>query len=153
MIVVSDTTAITTLIKAGREGLLAELFGEVLVPNAVFQELLRSHPILPAFLRRAEITDSADVAALGSQLGRGESEAIVLAFELKADFLLIDERRGRRIAQERHLKIIGLLGIVLLAHGRGLIAAVRPLLLELQSKGRAYLAPELVEATCRSVGE
>ncbi len=92
MIVVSDTTAITTLIKAGREGLLA-------------------------------------------------------------DFLLIDERRGRRIAQERHLKIIGLLGIVLLAHGRGLIAAVRPLLLELQSKGRAYLAPELVEATCRSVGE
>lgn len=153
MIVVSDTTAITTLIKAGRDGLLAELFGEVLLPKAVFQELLRSHPVLPAFLRRVEIINSADADALGSQLGRGESEAIVLASELKADFLLIDERRGRRIAQERHLRIIGLLGIVLLARGRGLITAVRPLLLELQSKGGAYFTPELVEATCRSAGE
>ncbi len=153
MIVVSDTTAITTLFKAGRDGLLAELFGEVLVPNAVFLELLRSHPVLPAYLRRVEIVDSAEADALGARLGRGESEAIVLATELKADFLLIDERRGRRIAREHHLRIIGLLGIVLLARGRGLITAVRPLLLELQSKGGAYFTPELVEATCRSVGE
>lgn len=153
MIVVSDTTAITTLFKAGRDGLLAELFGEVLVPNAVFLELLRSHPVLPAYLRRVEIVDSAEADALGARLGRGESEAIVLATELKADFLLIDERRGRRIAREHHLRIIGLLGIVLLARGRGLITAVRPLLLELQSKGGAYFTPELVEATCLSVGE
>lgn len=153
MIVVSDTTAITTLIKAGRDRLLAELFGEVLVPNAVFQELMRSHPVLPAHLRRVEITDSSEADALGFRLGRGESEAIVLASELKADFLLIDERRGRKIAQERHLRIIGLLGIVLLARERGLVTAVRPLLLELQSKGGAYLAPELVEATCRAAGE
>jgi len=153
MIVVSDTTAITTLIKAGREGLLADLFGEVLVPTAVFQELLRSHPSLPGFLRKVEITDASKADLLGALLGRGESEAIVLAEELKADFLLIDERRGRRIAHERRLKIIGLLGVVLLARERGLIAAVRPLLVELQARGGAYIAPDLIEATCRSVGE
>lgn len=153
MIVVSDTTAITTLLKTGKETLLGQLFGEVLVPSAVFSELLQAHEHLPAFIRRVDVRDTLSSERLRQQLGRGESEAIVLAEELRADYLLIDERRGRKIARERNLKIIGLLGIVLLARERGMIVAIRPLLLELQSTGGAYLAPELVEATCRSVGE
>jgi predicted nucleic acid-binding protein len=153
MIVVSDTTAITTLLKTGKEALLAQLFGSVLVPSAVYSELSRVHEDLPEFIRLVGVRDTFASERLRQQLGRGESEAIVLAEELRADYLLIDERRGRRIARERNLKIIGLLGIVLLARERGLVAAVRPLLLELQSRGGAYLAPELVEATCRSVGE
>ena len=50
MTVVSDTTAITTLLKAGHIDLLAKLFGHIIIPQAVEDELLAFHPRLPDFI-------------------------------------------------------------------------------------------------------
>lgn len=55
MIVVSDTSAITALLQVRRESLLKELYDDVVIPEAVRTELLRTHPLLPAFLRSVKV--------------------------------------------------------------------------------------------------
>lgn len=95
MIVVSDTSIITSLIHVGREQLLAELHGEVLLPPAVQFELSRTHAPIPGCLQVRPVHDLTTVARLKVELDLGEAEAIVLAQETKADLLLIDEKLGR----------------------------------------------------------
>jgi len=69
-----------------------------------------------------------EVAALREQLDPGEAEAIVLAAELDAKLLLVDEKRGRRIAIDRGLEVTGLLGVLAEARARGLIPKCKPIL-------------------------
>ena len=95
MIVVSDTTAITSLIKIRRIELLRDLFGEALIPKAVRDELLKYHKALPEFLKIEMVKDEKAVSSLREEIDQGEAEAIILAQEIKADVLLIDEKHGR----------------------------------------------------------
>src|SRR5437762_3414865 len=98
MIVVSDTTAITSLLQIGRVELLALVYNEVFIPEAVRVELLAEHPQIPSIFRCRSVSDVVSVERLLTELDLGEAEAIVLAKELKADDLLIDEAEGRRVA-------------------------------------------------------
>ena len=95
MIVVSDTSVITALIQIGRIEWLSTIFGAVVIPEAVADELAVSHVDLPAWISVTAVHDKAAVAEEARKLDAGESEAIVLAVELGADFLLIDEKLGR----------------------------------------------------------
>ena len=88
MIVVSDTTAITTLLKAGMEGLLQELFGSVIIPQAVWDELHAFHPQLPDFVLLRAVARAEGRLPRTASLGLGEAEAITLAKEINADLLL-----------------------------------------------------------------
>ena len=90
MIVASDTSGVTNLLAIGKATLLRELFGEVIIPSAVARELRVAHTALPDFIRELSAQDAARVQALaGNPLDDGEAEAIVLAGELQADYLLI----------------------------------------------------------------
>jgi predicted nucleic acid-binding protein len=153
MIVVSDTSPITALLTVGQGGLLSQLFGEVIIPPAVESELLRTHPVLPAWLIARPIRDQAKAVLFGQTVDRGEAEAIVLAEELHADHLLIDERKGRRLARQQGLPIVGLLGIVLLAKRAQFIPSARALLDALDRQAGIYLSNELKEAALKVVGE
>lgn len=123
MIVVADTTPIITLMKLQRLDLLEKLFGTVIVPNAVFEELISNSNYLNEtqlvvecpFLQSLEISDRQSIKILREVVGldAGESEAIALAEEKNADLLIIDERKGRRVAKQMELKIIGTIGILL----------------------------------------
>lgn len=95
MIVVSDTSPLTALLTVGQAALLSNLFHEKIVPEAVHQELLRSHPQLPQWLRVEKVKDKLRVGQYAQNVDRGEAEAIGLAKELHADHLLMDERKGR----------------------------------------------------------
>ena len=123
MIVIADTTSLITLMKLQRLDLLEKLFGNVSIPNAVYEELI-SNPMYLAeaqmiapcpFLKRIEVSDRQSIKILREVVGldAGESEAIALAEGKHADLLIIDERKGRRVAKQMELKIIGTIGILL----------------------------------------
>lgn len=138
MIVISDTSVITNLAVIQHLHLLPQLYGQVAVPEAVYRELADIDPPVPGtlevrsavWLQVRQVTDLSIVERLQNEvrLDPGESEAIALALELRADLLLIDERRGRAEADRLGLKITGLLGILVVAKCRNLITAVKPLI-------------------------
>lgn len=153
MIVVSDTSPLTALLTVGKADLLAELFREVVVPEAVQDELLRGHFPLPPWLRVEAIRNPDQVRQFAQIVDGGGAEAIELAKELHADWLLIDERRGRRLAAQERIPVIGLLGVVLLARRKQLVPSARALLQRLQVEAGMYLTSDITEAALKTVGE
>ena len=126
MIVVSDTTPLISLLKINRIDLMEKLFGEVMIPTAVFDELtadkrfqLEANQIKQTkFIVVKLVTnpESASVLKRATGLDQGESEAIVLTDELKADLLLMDEAKGRNVSAQMGLKIMGTIGILMAAY-------------------------------------
>ena len=153
MIVVSDTSPLTALLSVGEEEILPRLFGKVIVPIAVREELMQSHALLPDWLEVRDVVDLAAAKRLTLMVDAGEAEAIELAKELHADLLLIDERKGRRLAVAEGVSVIGLLGVVVLAKRRGLIPSAHNLLAALKDQAGFYLSGELVDRALASVGE
>jgi hypothetical protein len=145
MIVVSDTSVITSLIHIGREQLLAEFHGTVLIPLAVQQELLRTHVQIPGFLEVRAVHDLANVARLRAELDLGEAEAIVLAKESSADLLLIDEKLGRAVAVREGLRISGLLGLCVDAKLCGKISSLRELVQKLELEAGFHVSATVKE--------
>jgi hypothetical protein len=153
MIVVSDTSPLTALLTVGQSDILTKLFDEVIIPEAVRVELLRNHPRLPEWLHVARVKDTTRVKQYLEFVDAGEAEAIELALELRADHLLIDERKGRNLAVQEGLFVIGLLGVVLLAKRKGLITSARALLKRMDDEAGVYLSAEIRNAALKSVGE
>lgn len=126
MIVVSDTTPLISLLKINRIDLMEKLFGAVMIPTAVFDELtadkrfqLEANQITQTkFIVVKPVTnqESASVLKRATGLDQGESEAIVLTDELKADLLLMDEAKGRNVSTQMGLKIMGTIGILMAAY-------------------------------------
>ena len=135
----------------GEADLLPRLFHEVIIPEAVRGELLRSHP--PGWLRVEGVKDTAQASRYAEIVDIGEAEAIELARELRAERLLIDERKGRRLAVAEGVAVIGLLGVVLLAKRRQLISSARVLLQRLENEAGMYLSEEIKSAALKTVRE
>ena len=118
MTVVADASPLIALARIGRLDLLRERFGSLLLPTAVWHEVveagmgrLGSDAVLKAeWIETREIVDARLVQLLRQNLGAGEAEAIVLAREANADFLLMDERLGRAAATRLGLRVTGLVG-------------------------------------------
>lgn len=153
MIVVSDTSPITALVTIGREELLRELFHEVVIPLAVKVELLRSHTKLPDWIRCVSVKNMDHASQLAVRLDLGEAESIVLAKETNADWLLIDEKKGRAVASKEGVPVIGLLGVLALAKRRSILSAVRPILDRLQNEAGMYLSHGVWENLLEALGE
>ena len=153
MIVVSDTSPLTSLLRIGREHLLCELYGSVIIPAAVERELRCSHSDLPAFLKIITPQDKAAVERLAREIDLGEAEAITVAKEREADALLIDDKRGRRVALREGVPIVGLLGVLIVARKKNLIDSLRQVIEELEDKADFRLASELKLQALRVVGE
>lgn len=157
--VVSNTTPVIALSVIGRLDLLRELYTEVLIPPAVYAEVVtggasragatelqRAH-----WIRTVSLADPRR-ADLLVDLDRGEAEAIALALELDADLLIVDERLARRYAQHLDLQITGTLGILLKAKERGLETEIRPLIQLLRSN-RIRLSEDVVQRALQLAGE
>ena len=153
MIVVSDTSPITALLTIQKIDLLRLLYGDVKIPMAVARELLAYHDRLPDFIQAVPVNESPLLDQLKEQLDRGEAEAIVLAKELHADILLIDESLGRKAARLERLPIIGLMGILLIAKKKGLVASMRDLIDRLETEAGFYLSRQVKEKILSVAGE
>ncbi|MBD2021358.1 DUF3368 domain-containing protein [Leptolyngbya sp. FACHB-36] len=161
MIIVSDTSPINNLAAINHLHLLHQLYGTVLIPEAVYGELTDPNfPVAGAievqtfdWIQTRAVSDRTLVEALSNELDVGEAEAIALAVEIQADQVLIDERRGRLVASRLNLRFIGLLGILVEAKSQGLIAEVKPLLDALINEARFWVAEPLYNSVLQLVNE
>jgi predicted nucleic acid-binding protein len=153
MIVVSDTSAITSLIQIGRADLLPRLYSGVIIPEAVARELKRNHPQLPEFLQVAVVAHPANVTRFATELDLGEAEAIALMLEGRGDLLLMDERAGRRVAMREGVPLIGLLGVLVEAKRLGLLASLRSEVDRLENIAGFRISDALKRRLLQSAGE
>lgn len=152
MIVVSDTSALSSLIDIDQIALLWKLYDEVIIPVGVRDELLKRHTPVPSGIVVRTCSDVPAVRQLAVHLGPGEAEAIILAKEIKANLLLIDERKGRAFASREGLPIIGVLGVLAAAKQKGLIPSLASVLDELIGTG-FFVSPDLRRSILNRVGE
>ncbi len=139
MIVVSDTSCITNLIQINQLDLLRKLYNTIIITPIVKHELQQFHSLTEVNFSSLGLViqipkNTTAVNLLMKDLDAGESESIILALEINADFLLVDERQATKIAKERGLTTIGILGIILLAKQKKHIDFVKPLLDDLKNK-------------------
>ena len=153
MIIVSDTSAITGLIQIHRVEILPTLYQEVVVPEEVANELQKYHAGLPSFLRILPVTDLGCFHRLCAEVDPGEAAAITLMLEGKGDVLLIDERRGRQIAQREGLTIIGVLGVLLEARRQSIIPSLATAIMELETIADFRISPQLKARALAAAGE
>ena len=139
--VVSNTTPILSLLKIGQLPLLQTLYQRVIVPEAVWLEIEAGKDkvfytdlkTIPWF----EVQTISNAAAIDylTDLDKGEAEVIILAREIAADLVIIDETLGRQYARHFELTYTGMLGILLRAKKEGHLTVVKPLLHQLRENG------------------
>jgi predicted nucleic acid-binding protein len=119
MIVIADTTPLNYLILIGHSEVLPKLYGRVIIPKAVYEELQQDHT--PAAVRSQIAARPPWLEVQQVQLGidpklreldLGEQQAIMLAEELRADLLILDEKDGRNAATARRLTVTGTVGVL-----------------------------------------
>jgi predicted nucleic acid-binding protein len=161
LIVVSDASPLISLGAVGRIELLRQLFGEISIPPAVLQEVTEAGAGRPGafevqtagWIASRTVESEFLPRALEGELDRGEAEAIALAVQLRAHLLLVDERRGRRVASRFGLKVVGVLGILVAAKRQGFLLKIEPVLGDLREKAGFRVSPALYQRALEEVGE
>lgn len=129
-IIIADSSCLIVLENIKELSLLKKLFGEILITAQVKNEFGLK---LPKWIKIRTVKNQSRVDALSLILDRGEASAIALSMETAESLLIIDEKKGRRIAQELNLQIIGTLGIILKAKENGLINSIEDILEKLEN--------------------
>lgn len=158
---VSNTSPITNLATIGRIDLLQQIYGEIIIPSAVFQELTQWGDLIPgakevktlSWIKVEPVTNANLLESLRNKLDEGEAAAIFLALELKADWIIIDEQLGRKIAIEYNLKITGILGLLIEAKRQGLVLSVKPILDDLINIAKFWVNRSVYNRVLLIVGE
>ena len=152
MIVVSDSGPLIHLSRINQIKILKEFFNEIYIPEAVYQELTSSEEDLPgsseiktaSWIKKKEVKKDTAKEFLMEYLDEGESEAILLAKDLDADLLLIDDLSGRRTARTHGIKVMGTLGLLDRASDENKIQNLEKIMIELREKG-FWMDDELFE--------
>jgi uncharacterized protein len=161
MNVVSNASPLINLAHIGQFALLREVYQGIVIPEAVWNEVVAEGSGQPgaAAVKRATwisvqpITNTLLVQSLRQDLDGGEAEAIVLALEINADLLLMDERLGRRVARHFGVSVSGLIGLCIEAKRKGIIAAIKPVLDSLRDRAGFRISPSLYELVLADSGE
>lgn len=140
-VVISDTSCLIALDRINQLDLLQKLFQQVVTTQAVQEEFGKE---LPKWIRIDEIQNSDKTLELEAVLDKGEASAIALALETKESRLIIDEKKGRKVAQNLNIEIFGTLRIIQMAKQKGIIESARPVIVELRQAG-FHLPPKIVK--------
>ena len=154
MPVISNTSPILNFAIVDQLIFLPQQFGQVVIPNAVLDELKTNEErpgssaireaISSGWIHNLTVSNEPLSQLLKQTLDRGEAEEITLAIELKADWTLLDERDARKVAKSLGLKVTGVLGILLRAKQQGNLISLQPVLDDLLNKAGFRIAPELL---------
>ena len=157
MILVADASALIALATCDSLSLLEAIFGNVLVPEAVFSEVTTLDKPQSARLRsylqgKVRPVDMQRFVYLDAFADAGETQAMLLYKEVAADYLLIDDKRGRKVAKINQIKTVGSLGVLLQAKRAGLIPCVATLLQQI-SDSSVFISASLMQTVLELAGE
>ena len=141
--VVADSSCLISLSRIGKLDVLRELFIKIIIPEAVYYEVVvRGEGRIGAeqvkkakWIKKQKVQNALAVGAFKVNLGAGESEAIALAYESKADFLILDDFKARQTAEELSLEVIGTVAVLQKAGEKGIIDNVQSVLQDLRDAG------------------
>lgn len=145
--VVADSSCLISLSRIGKLDVLHKLFGGIIIPEAVYYEVVvRGEGRIGAeevknakWIRKQKVKNALAVRAFKVNLGAGESEAIALASESKADFLILDDFKARQTAEELSLEVIGTVAVLHKAEEKGIIDNLQSVLQDLRKVGFYFL--------------
>ncbi len=137
MIVICNSSPLIAFDCINRIDILQKLFDTIIIPEAVYSEVyLKADKNItcPDFIRVEKVKDNNNVKLLELQLDRGESEVIALAIEKEIQKVIIDDKQARQIADRMGLKVIGVIGVLILAKEKNIITEIKPLILKMKEK-------------------
>ena len=155
MILIADSSALIALAVVDKLEVLEELFGEVYVPRAVYNEVSqksKGESEKLAMYCQDKVLDITSEVNLNITLGSGESEAIILYKEKHADFLLCDDKKAKKFARNFGVNVIGSLGILLKAKEEKLILEMAPLMESLKVS-QVFIDDKTCELVLKMAGE
>ena len=149
--IIVNSTPLIALAKADRLELLREMYGRIIIPDAVYREVTEKKDIAAQRIEAArewmeihEVDPNLDRRMYRAKLHDGEVEVMLLAREIGADAVVIDDNSDRKTAEYLGLPLTGTLGILLKAKQRGLLEAVMPVILHMERNG-IFFSTELKE--------
>jgi len=161
MKIVSNSTPLIGLASIGRFKLLHDFFGEIIIAEAVYEETVthgrekggaKKEVASAKWIQTQKVKDRLAVDIMLEEMDLGEVETIVLAKEISADYVLMDEKKGRRMLERLEIPKIGTIGILLRAKQEGVIKSLRPELEKLRQYGFS-LDPSLFDEVIKQAGE
>ena len=161
MIVARDTSPLLSLTLVGQLDLLRQLYGSIVIPAAVRDELIvggaaygdGEEVIKQTWISVRPVDNPIVLKLLQRELDRGESEALALAIELKADLILLDEFKARRLADDLEVPHTGVLDLLIEAKRLNYVAVIKPTLDDLIARAHFHVSHKLYERTLHSAGE
>ena len=157
-IVVSDTSCLILLSKINRLSLLKQLYAEIFIPEAVYDEITAKEDGAALlvntsdWIRVCKVTDRQRLNSFPGVLHLGEREAMLLYDDINADLIIIDDNNARKEATRRGQKVTGILGVLSRAKDLGLIDKVKPLINELLNNGY-FISESVLDYLYQSLGE
>lgn len=157
MIVVSDSSPLIALLAVDRIELLKHLFGEITIPPAVRDEVFGSQPgravAAPDFALIESPLSATSIRFLRMNLQLGESEAIALALEKRSALILLDDKSARETADRLGIRVLGTLGVLMLAKQKGQIDEVRPLIIQMIDRINFRISPAVLNRALARMNE
>lgn len=160
MTVICNATPLINFAAINRLDILKEVFGQVIIPQAVYDETTVSGFLWSQFILQAVASEWLQVRTVSNidpiislELDDGEREAIALALETGVNKILLDERDARKVAQSIGLRLIGTLGILLLAKEKHIIPEIKPLLHGMIDVAQYWVNVKLYEQVLKQAGE
>jgi len=162
LIVVANSSVLIALCRIGMLNLLYQKFTEgIFIPEAVWYEVVESGRGQPGseevssspWIKVKKVKDEKLISLLRIELDEGEAEAIVLASELKADLVLLDEKAARKVAKRLGLQVLGTIGVLIWAKRAGLIDSLKEQLDALQKEGNFRIALDVYNKALHAVSE
>jgi len=143
--VIVNSTPLIALCKVNQLELLRELYTEITIPEAVFQEVTAKNDSVKrkilengAWIHVQSVSDTIDRRMYKAKLHDGEVEVMILAQEIKADLVIIDDNAARKTAVYLGLPLTGTVGVLLRAKAEGLVPKVMPIVDSMEQNGLYY---------------
>jgi predicted nucleic acid-binding protein len=153
--VISNSTPIIALLRIGRLGILEKLYGAVIIPEAVHEEITVKDASALDGVEWIDVRNIANIAAkeaFAATLHDGEVEVMLLAKEIGADLIIMDDGLARKHAKYLDLTVTGTVGVLLRAKRDGIINEIRPVLDDLVGQG-FYISDDVFREVLRLAGE